>query len=519
MEPPSSDAAPVERRRVRRWRLALVGVAVSAAVVVAVVAPAQRRGAALALSKAAHRAADDDAGAGSRSSMSIAARKVVYGDMDPDDVQALFNKFASENARTYETDAERSKRFVVFKKNLAFIDQLNNNNPHALYGVTQYADWTSEEVKRMKLPSHFANYSKTKEVLVDRGYLSKSTLAAVEDPDVDPEDLEADLEAARRLREASKKSDAKTWKDGLDMKHSAATTYEMAQGEVEWLRSKDCAACAMDKTFALYTLGAEPTNFDWRELGAVTGVKNQAECGSCWSFSTCGDVEGTKFLGSGGTILHSLSEQQLVACNTMNMGCDGGYPFAAMQYAAHFGGLLHLEDYEYKAINEGSSGTPTCDTGTLNKALERDDVAHVGGWQFVAMGDKYEKKMPLALVKNGPLSMSFNANGMEFYVEGIVGCTTGRCKSGAIDHEVPCDPNSLDHAVLLVGYGVQEGDQDEVTHMNDDVDWQDDDIPYWVIKNSWGSAWGEDGYYRLVRGTNACGVANLVVHSVYKAPE
>ncbi|KAH8095793.1 C1 peptidase-like protein [Aureococcus anophagefferens] len=165
----------------------------------------------------------------------------------------------------------------------------------------------------------------------------------------------------------------------------------------------------------------------------------------------------------------------------MNMGCDGGYPFAAMQYAAHFGGLVHLEDYEYKAINEGSSGTPSCDTATLNSA-ERD-VAHAGGWQFVAMGDKYEKKMPLALVKNGPLSVSFNANGMEFYVEGIVGCTTGRCKSGAIDHEVPCDPDSLDHAVLIVGYGVQEGDQDEVTHMNDDVDWEDDDINYWVIKN------------------------------------
>ncbi|EGB11440.1 hypothetical protein AURANDRAFT_21107 [Aureococcus anophagefferens] len=250
------------------------------------------------------------------------------------------------------------------------------------------------------------------------------------------------------------------------------------------MRTRDCAACALDKTFALYTLGGEPTNFDWRDLGAVTAVKNQAECGSCWSFSTCGDVEGTKFLGSGGTILHSLSEQQLVACNTMNMGCDGGYPFAAMQYAAHFGGLVHLEDYEYKAINEGSSGTPSCDTATLNSALERDD---------------YEKKMPLALVKNGPLSVSFNANGMEFYVEGIVGCTTGRCKSGAIDHEVPCDPDSLDHAVLIVGYG-------------------DDDINYWVIKNSWGSEWGEAGYYRLVRGTNACGVANMVVHSVYKAP-
>ena len=502
--------------RRRTWlRVGVLGLAVGAALAVASAAPRPRETVAQ-LSKTVHRALDDDGAAG-RSSTSIAARKVVYGDMDPDDVQALFNKFADDNARSYESDEERTKRFVVFKKNLQFIDTLNINNPHALYGVTQYADWTSDEVKRMKLPSSFANYTKTKRVLVERGYISEDTLRQVEDPDVDPEDIEDDV-ARRNLRDEARKADGKTWKDGLDMKHSADTAYAITQGEVEWMRTRDCAACALDKTFALYTLGGEPTNFDWRDLGAVTAVKNQAECGSCWSFSTCGDVEGTKFLGSGGTILHSLSEQQLVACNTMNMGCDGGYPFAAMQYAAHFGGLVHLEDYEYKAINEGSSGTPSCDTATLNSALERDDVAHVGGWQFVAMGDKYEKKMPLALVKNGPLSVSFNANGMEFYVEGIVGCTTGRCKSGAIDHEVPCDPDSLDHAVLIVGYGVQEGDQDEVTHMNDDVDWEDDDINYWVIKNSWGSEWGEAGYYRLVRGTNACGVANMVVHSVYKAP-
>ena len=144
--------------RRRTWlRVGVLGLAVGAALAVASAAPRPRETVAQ-LSKTVHRALDDDGAAG-RSSTSIAARKVVYGDMDPDDVQALFTKFADDNARSYESDEERAKRFVVFKKNLQFIDTLNINNPHALYGVTQYADWTSDEVKRMKLPSSFANYT------------------------------------------------------------------------------------------------------------------------------------------------------------------------------------------------------------------------------------------------------------------------------------------------------------------------------------------------------------------------
>ena len=111
------------------------------------------------------------------------------------------------------------------------------------------------------------------------------------------------------------------------------------------------------------------------------------------------------------------------------------------------------------------------------------DVAHVGGFQFVAMGADYEPLMALAMVKNGPLSIAFNANGMEYYTHGIIGCETiadeEYCEAGSIDDHSPCDPESLDHAVLAVGIGVQEGVQLDDSSTTDSTQ-------YWVIKNSWG---------------------------------
>merc|ERR1711988_145900 len=147
--------------------------------------------------------------------------------------------------------------------------------------------------------------------------------------------------------------------------------------------------------------------------------------------------------------------------------------------------------------------TPTCKTTLINEHLENDqEIAHIEGYQMVAMGSDYENLMATVLVKNGPLSVAINANGMEYYEFGITGCESiagsEYCEAGSISTSTPCDPTSLDHGVLAVAYGVQEG------------------TDYWVIKNSWGSEWGEDGYYRQTRGDNHCGVANMVVHSVYK---
>merc|ERR1712054_292752 len=122
------------------------------------------------------------------------------------------------------------------------------------------------------------------------------------------------------------------------------------------------------------------------------------------------------------------------------------------------------------------TGTPHCDADTINTQVEAKNVSTLTGWQMVALGEDYEDLMQVAMLKNGPISIVLNANGMDFYVHGIVGCPSDMdCEAGSIDHEVPCDPEMLDHAVLIVGYGVQENSAYDVAVENYDADDDADD--------------------------------------------
>ncbi|KAG5188198.1 hypothetical protein JKP88DRAFT_178138, partial [Tribonema minus] len=268
----------------------------------------------------------------------------------------------------------------------------------------------------------------------------------------------------------------------------------ISKSQFGWITEEDCAACGMYPELGNYTLANMPTEFDWRAK-YETPVSSQGYCGSCWSFSTAGDIEGKWFLATGQVV--ELSKQQLVACDQKRNaaeGCNGGLPYAAMQYVASTGGLVYEEDYPYKNVcawgtcGSAPKGTPTCDTDQVRGSLKDSAVAHIGGWQMVALGAQYEDLLATAMVKNGPISIVLNAVGMEYY------------KAGAIDTTLPCEPTTLDHAVLVVGFGEQDG------------------VEYWVVKNSWGSWWGEGGYYRVVKGQNHCGLANFAVTSVIKDP-
>ena len=220
-----------------------------------------------------------------------------------------------------------------------------------------------------------------------------------------------------------------------------------------------------------------------------------------WSFSAAADIEGTHFLATGDLV--ELSNQQLVECSTANDGCGGGWPMTAMQYVQHAGGVAPLANMTYKMVNmEKSQVTPTCDKAAVNAQIQDESAAAITGWQVVAMSADDEDRMATGLLRNGPLAAAFNSHGMDFYVNGIAGGMSDSDVASASDQtaRAACDPEYIDHAVLIVGYGTQ------------------DDVDYWTVKNSWGTEWGESGYYRMVRGSNHCGIANFVVHSVVKKP-
>jgi C1A family cysteine protease len=229
-------------------------------------------------------------------------------------------------------------------------------------------------------------------------------------------------------------------------------------------------ACAAKERFPEMCSGNLET-VDWRQKGAVTGVKDQGTCGSCWSFGTTGDIEGAWYLA--GNKLISLSEQMLVSCDYSDYGCGGGLQSTAFDYIIKVGGIESEEYYPYKS---GDGGSFACQ---MNK---KRFVANISSWVQVTQ-DKDEAKIAEYVQKNGPITIAINATPMQHYQKGI-------------DNPSSCDPEELNHAVLIVGFGSTDG------------------TDYWIIKNSWGADWGEDGYYRIVRGENKCGVAEDPVHSI-----
>ncbi|CAB1119136.1 unnamed protein product [Ectocarpus sp. CCAP 1310/34] len=216
-----------------------------------------------------------------------------------------------------------------------------------------------------------------------------------------------------------------------------------------------------------------PDEVDWVAKGAVTPVKNQGSCGSCWSFSTTGSMEGAHFIKYGN--LAVLSEQELVDCDTYDMGCNGGLMDYSFHWIQQNGGICSEEDYPYTAEGDLCKKS-TCDVveGTM-----------VDRWIDVETDDE---QALMEAVAQQPVSIAIEADQMSFqlYSGGVLTAACG---------------TNLDHGVLLVGYGVSE-----------------DGVKYWKVKNSWGPEWGAEGYILLKREADQeggeCGILEQASYPV-----
>lgn len=206
---------------------------------------------------------------------------------------------------------------------------------------------------------------------------------------------------------------------------------------------------------------------DWTTSGCVARVKDQGHCGSCWAFAAVASLESAYCLK--GNNLTTFSEQQVTSCDTSSSGCQGGFPGDALEFIKSLGGICRENDFPYTS---GDSG----ETGTCPNQLCQVVKVEIKG---VGKVDESDQGL-LEAVSRQPVAVGVAAGND----------TWKQYKSGVVSH---CASSELDHAVLVVGYGGSDGR-----------------APYYTVKNSWGTTWGESGFIRLKRGGAGAGTCGII---------
>ena len=265
--------------------------------------------------------------------------------------------------------------------------------------------------------------------------------------------------------------------DYIDEMNSKNLSYKLGKNQFidkefnmhKMVKRDECHNCFSNKL----TNTIIPHSVDWREQGVVTNVKNQGDCGSCWSFSSTGSIEGINAIHF--RRLHNASEQQLMDCSTEegNQGCMGGLMDNAFKYVINNNGLCSEMEYPYQ-MQQGE-----CQADQCRNVVSISDYSDV---------EPNNERLLMRAVAQQPVSVAIQANlsSFKFYKSGVY-------------QDQECG-DQLDHGVLIVGYGEDDSQG----------------LDYWIVKNSWTSNWGDEGYIKILRnyekqGGNSSGMCGIAM--------
>lgn len=272
-----------------------------------------------------------------------------------------------------------------------------------------------------------------------------------------------------------------SWMDGM----SHESLLKMRGGRKSKIHSRPTVSPA--SPFVRRQAEFLPSEWDWRNVSGVNYVpvvKNQGSCGSCYAFSSMGMIESRLRVATKNQLKIDLSPQEIVSCSAYSQGCEGGFPYLIAGKFAQDHGVVAEECNPYTGQDTSCSATKKCTRMYVSK------YRYVGGYY----GACNEELMKMSLVQSGPLSVSFEVYSDFMHYSGGVYYHTDE-----LLQDVP--PNKYDpfeltnHAVLLVGYGTDPKTKED----------------YWIVKNSWGTKWGENGFFRIRRGVDECGIESIAV--------